>query len=924
MPLGPGSRLDAYELVRPLGVGGMGEVWLATEVRLGRKVALKLLPADLTRDPGRVGRFEQEARAASALSHPNVCHIYALGQTADGQHYIAMEYVEGETLRKRLTTSHLTTRDALDIAIQISSALTVAHASGIVHRDIKPENVMLRPDGFVKVLDFGLAKLVSASDTLEAQATRTAFQTNPNHVVGTIAYMSPEQARGQHVDTRTDLWSLGCVLYEMVAGRSPFAAESGSDMLAAILDREPPPLTRFTPDLPTELCRIVTKALRKDPEQRYQTVKDLRLDLEALRLERSSPAVVEGVTANAAQSRRRRVLAVPLLVVAVFGLAGWWAVHQRSRPAAPAGGPVTRNLARLTFGSGLQTDVTWSPDGTRIAYAAEAGGNFDIWVQPVAGGEAIQLTKSPAQDTQPSWSPDGQSIVFRSERDAGGLFLVPAVGGPERQLTSFGAQPQWTADGARILFRGSGIVLWGASLHDVSAAGGDAPRELLRDFLRGGEWTWIGEHPDGRISALGTHAQSGTGFYTVSLDGRQVTRSELIPELPLRLSEGSRSGHGTRVERFQWNRQGTVLYVEAIVNEVRNIWRVTVEPTTLRWLAAERLTSGGGADVRAAVSRDGTRLAFTTERRVSRLWAFPFDAAVGRLTGDGHPVTPEEGAVELSDLSPDGTRAAFLWSQPGTTHKDLWVSDIDSGRRELLAQGVLAVRWSPDGKTVAYSLFRLDRGEWALAVRTLPGPERVLSPWSSNAALLPVDWTRDGSAILAVYFAPIDSDARLALWFVSPTASEPRLLMAEAATNLWMGRYSPDGRWLAFLVNRAGGRGDRQELMVAPAHGAPRAQWVRIAADHSWADKPRWGPDGRTLYFLSRQGGAFFNLWGIRFDPARGQPRGEPFMITRYHSPALMISPEIGDTEIGVSAHRALLTLATVTGSIWMLDNVDK
>ena len=222
MPFEPGARLDAYEIVRPLGSGGMGEVWLATEMRLGRKVALKLLPADWMRDPSRILRFEQEARAASALSHPNVCTILALGETSDGLRYIAMEYVEGETLRRRLATTRLSIRAALDIAIQVAAALSAAHASGIVHRDIKPENVMLRPDAFVKVLDFGLAKLaVSTAEIAGADSTHLVLKTEAGVVVGTAAYMSPEQARGQEVDARTDIWSLGVLLYEMVAGRSP-------------------------------------------------------------------------------------------------------------------------------------------------------------------------------------------------------------------------------------------------------------------------------------------------------------------------------------------------------------------------------------------------------------------------------------------------------------------------------------------------------------------------------------------------------------------------------------------------------------------------------------------------------------------------------------------------------------------------------
>ena len=282
MPLGPGSLLDGYELVRPLGAGGMGEVWLATEARLGRKVALKLLPAELTQDPGRVARFEQEARAASALSHPNVCTILALGQTAEGQQYIAMEYVEGETLRYRLTTSRLTVRHALEIATQIASALSAAHSAAIIHRDIKPENVMLRPDGLVKVLDFGLAKLMSASDGVEGQSTQTAFRTNAGSVLGTIAYMSPEQARGLSVDPRTDTWALGVVMYEMVAGRRPFTGATNSDLLVAILEHEPTSLIELLPTAPRELHRIVRKALQKDAGRRYQTSRDLWLDLRAL------------------------------------------------------------------------------------------------------------------------------------------------------------------------------------------------------------------------------------------------------------------------------------------------------------------------------------------------------------------------------------------------------------------------------------------------------------------------------------------------------------------------------------------------------------------------------------------------------------------------------------------------------------------
>jgi hypothetical protein len=475
----------------------MGQVYLAREPSLGRHVALKVLPPEFIQDPHRVARFEQEARSASAINHPNVCTIHSLNQTDERQYYIAMEYVEGESLRQRLR-SRLSVREALDIALQVAAALSVAHSSGIVHRDIKPENVMLRPDGVVKVLDFGLAKLAAAADVVGGDTTHMLVKTDAGTVVGTAGYMSPEQARGQNVDGRTDVWSLGVMLYEMIAGRSPFAAPSASDAIAAILHNEPAPLTRFEPEAPAELQRILTKTLRKDRSQRYQTVPDLLLDLQVLRedlraeIHLGSPAVTTGPpaagsTSPVASVRPRRyrarlaVVATGLVLGPALGICVWRTARYSQTPGAPTTAGVQRNLTRLTFGAGLQTDVTWSPDGTRIAYAADRSGNFDIWSQPIDGGDPVQVTKSPASDTQPSWSPDGRHIVFRSERDGGGLFVVPARGGSERKISSFGVHPQWSPDGAAIMFYGE--PLRKTDVYRVSPEGGDPPREMLGDFL---------------------------------------------------------------------------------------------------------------------------------------------------------------------------------------------------------------------------------------------------------------------------------------------------------------------------------------------------------------------------------------------------------------------------------------------------------
>ena len=309
--LNPGSTLSHYRIISKLGEGGMGEVYLARDTKLERNVAVKLLADELSKNPDRLQRFIQEARAASALNHPNILTIYEVGET-DGKHYIATEHIEGETLR-RLIMQGLNTREALDAIVQVASALAAAHQAGIIHRDIKPENVMLRPDGIAKVLDFGLAKLTEiqtlSSDTSAPTVARK--DTNPGTIMGTVQYMSPEQARGKIVDARTDVFSLGVVLYEMIAGRVPFAGESSTDVLAAILEREPAPLARFAPEAPAELQRIVNKSLRKKVDDRYQTMKDLLLDLKELRDELALEEKLErSIRPVSGRTENRRTLIV--------------------------------------------------------------------------------------------------------------------------------------------------------------------------------------------------------------------------------------------------------------------------------------------------------------------------------------------------------------------------------------------------------------------------------------------------------------------------------------------------------------------------------------------------------------------------------------------------------------------------------------
>ncbi len=458
LELKPGEVLGSYQITSFLNRGGMGEVYLAQDQRLKRRVALKLLPSSVTKDLSRLQRFEQEARAASALNHPNIIAIYEICEV-NSSLMMATEFVEGETLRQRLISGPPPLKEVLTISIQVADALAAAHKAGIVHRDIKPENIMIRPDGYVKVLDFGLAKL---SEPESVGAFTDVFiqniKTGSGVVIGTAGYMSPEQARGQEVDARSDIFNLGAVIYEMVAGQRPFIGETPSDSLAAILKVEPAPLSRVAPQAPPELVRIVTKALRKDRDERYQVVKELLLDLKTLKEEIDFQAKLD----SGSQTRRERHKTGAILAAVVLGLlitTGGIALYKLLNRNGPQTAEIPRVLktTQITFSSGLDVFPSLSPDGTSVTYASDQNGSFEIYVKQLssAGGE-LQLTNDGQQNLQPSWSPDGQRIAYHSKK-RGGIWVVSALGGVPRQIAETGTSPVWSPDGSSIAFQ-SGVL----------------------------------------------------------------------------------------------------------------------------------------------------------------------------------------------------------------------------------------------------------------------------------------------------------------------------------------------------------------------------------------------------------------------------------------------------------------------------------
>jgi serine/threonine protein kinase len=717
MALGPGSRLDAYEIERPLGAGGMGEVWLATEVRLGRKVALKILPPDLTRDPTRVQRFEQEARAASALNHPNVCHIYALGETPDGQRYIAMELVEGDTLRHRLSTVRLSIREALDIAIQVAAALSAAHAAGIVHRDIKPENVMLRPDEFVKVLDFGLAKLAPAAlDPAGGERTHTVLKTEAGTVVGTAAYMSPEQTRGQDVDARTDIWSVGVLLYEMVAGRRPFEQPTSSDVLAAILDRDPAPLMQFEPRTPSELQRIVTKALRKDRERRYQLMKDLRVDLESLRDEAfprqhassgdavvpssgSTPLIQQpGTTTGVAPHRHHRALVGTALGAAILaGAGGWfWFTHRANGPLATPVPTVTRltgNPAEVAVSS-----ARISPDGKYVAYSDPTS----IQVRVIDTGETQRLPDTSGM-TVYAWTGDGTKVragrcdphtctgwdlsilggsrqpsgatwsaneLMRAAPDGSRLLTIADSGdvkvnlldGEAPKTLLHGAHPwrgaAWSADGSHIYFTRSADVI-----ESVSASGG-SPRSVFRAD-RGTIVADIGSAlPDGRMFAV-------------------LARTPSAGQGSPAAGQGSPAAYRTSVTR-------------AHLVEIHTAARDATPPKILTDWGSDQIEQ-------ISASSDGSRFTFLRTIFQQDVYVADVDAKHTVLT------TPKRLTLDERDdfataWTPDSTRVLLASNRNG--HPDIFKQRLDSDVAEpfvVAPGGQFLPRVTSDGQWVLYT-----------------------------------------------------------------------------------------------------------------------------------------------------------------------------------------------------------------------------
>ena len=794
-----GQTIAHYRVLEKLGEGGMGVVWKARDTHLDRFVAIKVLPSEKVADPDRKRRFVQEAKAASALNHPNIVHIYDISSQGELD-FIAMEFVSGKTLERLIGRKGLSLNDTLHYAIQAADALAKAHAAGIVHRDLKPSNIMVTEDGLVKVLDFGLAKLTEAVESGELAPTVT--MTEEGRIVGTVGYMSPEQAGGKKVDARSDIFSFGSVLYEMVTGARAFQGDSQASTLAAVLTKEPKPPSQVVEGLPRELERIMLRCLRKDPARRFQVMADLRVELEEVKLE--SDSQISAVEIPARARRRRHWLVAAAVAIPLLAVTAWFLLRKESAPLP------SPNVVPLTSYPGSELYPSFSPDGNQVAFAwdGEKQDNSDIYVKLVGAGSPLRLTTDPAQDRYPAWSPDGRQIAFvREQASQASIYLISPLGGSERKLADFRPTElpliSWSPDGKWLAV---------AELEPQGASG------IFLIPVERGERRRLTSNPvsldhcpafspDGRFLAYA----SCSGLYSCDVHLAQLGPDLLPRGQPRRLTH-----QGVYMLGITWTADGQSLVYAAARDAGINpyLWRVATTGT----VKPERLELAGPQVRFPAISRVGNRLAYVQGGSDRDIWKFDAGGAAKNFISstlfDANP-----------QFSPDGKRIAFASNRAGGGI-EIWVCSQNGSNPVQLTNGLgrhqATPRWSPDSRQIVFSSQGED-GHWdTYVIDAAGGQPRRLTPYPSDEHV--PSWSRDGQWI---YFAS-NRSGDFEIWRI-PAAGGESVQVTDnggyAALESW------DGKTLYYTK-------DPSFVLSAPLFAKPLAggsEWQILDSVVSWA-----------------------------------------------------------------------------------------
>jgi Tol biopolymer transport system component len=759
-----GERIAHYEILEQIGSGGMGEVYLARDTRLGRKVALKLLPPSYTADPQLRARFFREAQLASALDHPNICTIHEVGQSKSAL-FIAMQYVEGFTLRQIIASRPLKVDALLSISLQAADALAAAHDQGIIHRDIKSNNVIITPRGQVKVLDFGLAKVtdVYGREGGKAESEVTSILTRTGMVMGTPAYMSPEQARGERVDQRSDIFSLGVMIYEMASGNLPFIRESEAETMNAVINEPHKPVSGFNKEVPAGLYAVIDRALAKDPAGRYQSMGEMLSNLRQVGREigllgasDSQGAVIPYVPLGR-RAGKRWMWAMAFLGLAMLVGLGLWFYVLPPRPQAP---PPPLQTTPLTSYVGVEFTPAFSPDGKQVAFAwnGEKGDNYDIYVKLVEAGTPHRLTTHSAEDTFPAWSPDGSHIAFRrhtNESDA--IYLIPSLSGPERKLADLFPRLLGSAVGGD----GLAYAVDGKFLAVPDKNSDGEPFSIVLISTETGEKRKLSSPPAESV---------GDNTPAFSPDGRQLAFSRMsgqgVEDIYVVAAEGGEARQLTFDNRFitdlNWTADGReIVFVSDRAGDT-GLWRVSATGGTPERL----LTAVGYRVTRLSISRQGHRLAYSQMFIDTNIWRVELAGTKGKVSAPTMLISSSKPDY-APQYAPDGKRITFRSDRSGSS--EIWACEADSSSPVQLTNfggpHAGAPCWSPDGKQIAFDA-RPEGNPDIFVISAEGGRPRRLT--EDPAEEIAPSWSRDGRWI---YFGSNRSGS-MQIWKMPATGGE--------------------------------------------------------------------------------------------------------------------------------------------------------